>query len=100
MNKKRKEFYQKGVQSWLNILDNLSMASDEECPVCDTNQCRQFEQRMPPYSKRASDCPLRHQPDLCSTIRKLKHKIGNLTWQVKKTVHEIQNLHEKEGILP
>ena len=100
MKKKRREFYQKGLQSWLNILDSLEMASNEGCPVCDENPCLQYQKLMPVYSKYASDCPLRHNPELCSKLRELKHKVSNLAYEVKKTVHEIQHLHEKAGILP
>ena len=99
MKKKRRKFYQKGLESWLDIVLDLNMATDEQCPVCNENKCKQYAQSIFKHSKLADDCPLRNNPMLCKQLRVLKQEISDIYYKVLNTIDQIKGLHAKEGIL-
>ena len=92
-----KNKYRLGLKGWEKKLALLIKAGDIDCPVCDSNDCRQWE-GVKPSHEAMKDCPLVDRPELCKALASIIRKISDNQWTLQEIVSQLRVLHlQKEG---
>lgn len=90
---RRKNIFERGLATWQKRLKYIEKAVALDCPVCDSLDCMQWDERgVSPFAK--EHCPIADSPKSCQETREIMKSLSRIRTETFMLVREMERLHK------